>query len=204
MFRLIMFRFCPHRVKHGQMRFEVRPIQYPHVTNGVVYGVYRVGAAAQAPLFVIAPSAALLRRGLQQLGVYAGIDFPSNMNVGAYEGNVMGTFDKPHEAASSREAARQEHRGNTMMLICKNKQGKYDLIDGRGCGPPYLSLCNDPRGTTLKSNLRSTDFGTFYTTNKIPSFDLSRSIYANGASELLWEYGNSFWRPRSKRTANRA
>jgi hypothetical protein len=185
------------------MKLEARAIPYAHTVDGQIYGVFRPGE--DRPLFVVAPSAAL--RGGKELGLYAAIDFPTNMFVGSYDGAVLGEYATAKEASESAPARRQERLGNTMMLVRKTREGKYQLMDGRKCGPPYLNLCNDPKGTRRAANLRMTEFGGFYTTASVPAFDLERSVHANGASELLWSYGRSYWQaepPAYKSTARKS
>ena len=175
------------------MKLVVRALKYPHVVYGRIYGAYRTDNPTQ-PLFIIAPSAALLAKGIHELGIYAGVDFPSNMHVGAYGGDVLGKFKNQAEAAASEVATREEAAGNSMLLVRKTRDGAFELINGRTMGPPYLCLCNDPRGTRAVENLRSTEFGSLYTTKKIPGFDTDATIYANLGSELLWSYGNTYWK----------
>ena len=179
--------------KRRRMVYELRPLAYSHVKNGSVYGVYRKSSGGP-PVFVVAPSAALLRKGLHQLGLYAGVDLPSNASLGRYEGDVLGTFRTAAEASRSDVAEREDKRGNTMMLVRKNRTGEFELVDGTHAPPPYLSLCNDPRGTRLAQNLRATEFGGMYTTCRVPAFDVNATLYANANAELLWDYGSTFWR----------
>ena len=173
------------------MKLEARTIPYTHTVDGKIYGVFRPGE--DRPLFVVAPSAAL-RGERGQLGLYAAINFPTNMFVGSYDGALLGEYATAKEASDSAPARRHERLGNTMMLVRKTREGKYQLMDGRKCGPPYLNLCNDPKGTRRAANLRMTEFGGFYTTASVPAFDLERSVHANGASELLWSYGDRYWK----------
>lgn len=175
------------------MKLVVRPLKYPHVVDGVIYGVYRADNATR-PLFVVAPSAALLAKGVHELGIYAGVDFPANMHVGTYGGDMLGRFQSHAEAAASEAATRQEAAGNTMLLVRKARDGAFELVNGRTTGPPYLCLCNDPKGTRAVENLRSTNYGSLYTTKKIAGFDTDATVYSNLGSELLWSYGSTFWK----------
>ena len=174
------------------MKYSVRPIKYAHVEEGVIYGVFP--PSWSEPLIVVAPSAALLRKGLHELGIYAGRAYKTNTSLGQYEGKLLGRYGSAKDAGNSEEAVREDARGNTMLCVCKRKNGEYHLIDGSQAPPPYFSLCNDPRGTRLQQNLRTTEFGTFVTTQNVPAFDTTKSLYDNVNSELLWDYGKQFWR----------
>ena len=171
--------------------YELRPLRYKHEVHNRIYGVFR-STMPDRPLFIVAPSAALLRKGIRgQLGLYAGVDFPESTHVGAYDGDVIGgPFDSVKDASTCDAAEEQDRLGNTMLLVRKTRDGTHEVVNGRTSGPPYLCLCNDHRGTRMPQNVRTTEFGNLYTTRDVPGFRMDDTLYANGASELLSSYGN--------------
>ena len=58
----------------------------------------------------------------------------------------------------------------------------------------HLQFANDPRGTRLRPNCEMTDAGYLRVTQtRVPAFDLTKSIEANAAAELRWDYGDGYW-----------
>lgn len=184
------------------MKYTVRPLRYKHEVNNRIYGVFRE-SMPEHPLFIVAPSSTLLRKGVKEntLGLYAGIDLPENTHLGLYDGVVTGPFDTKYAASTCDVAEREEARGNTMLMVRKVREtGKYELVDGRTSGPPYFCLCNDSHGTRgVVDNARITEFGNLYTTRNVPGFDMDATVHENAASELLWNYGSAFWRAPRRR-----
>jgi len=179
-------------------QFERRKIPYKHV-KGDVHGLFRVTKSGvdSVPSFIVAPSAALNRKNLSQLGLYAGKEFSAKTNIGPYTGALLGTYDSARAASTSNEA--EENKENTMLLVRETKEQQYELIDGQKAEAPYLSLCNDPKGTGMETNVRPSKFGVLYTTTRIPAFDLNKPLEENIKSELLWDYGPKYWKNRAPR-----
>ena len=81
----------------------------------------------------------------------------------------------------------------TALLLTLWRIG-WDLVDGTHGGPPYISLCNDPRGTALQPNCDITDAGWLRVLHsRVSRFDPGKYLDENIDSELRVDYSSDYW-----------
>lgn len=158
--------------------------------------VYRRAASESVftPWVVIAPSIILQRLGVNGLGLYALRGFRRDDYIGKYDGTDEGHFETREEAHSSPRARQLLRRGHDKLLTVRANGPGVILLDGETGGPPFLQFCNDPRGTALTPNTEMTPYGYLRVTHsRVPAFRFDRTLEENSASELRWDYGDSYW-----------
>eukprot|EP00966_Prymnesium_polylepis_P020720 476813-Prymnesium_polylepis.2 len=100
------------------------------------------------------------------------------------------------EAALAAPEAQQLVGQGHDKLACVRAQGPgFLLLDGANGGPPFVQLCNDPRGTALQPNAQLTDAGYLRVTQtRVRPFDTSKYLDENIHSELRISYGSAYWK----------
>lgn len=164
--------------------------------SSVTY-VFRRGAPAHAwePWVVVAESALLRELGRSGLGLYAARPFKQDELVGRYDGTVVGTFESRQAALASPQARRLVRRGHDKIVTRRRDRGPgVELVDGVTSGAPYMMRINDPRGTRLRANVVLTDGGYVKVVQeRVPAFDLDKTLEENRKSELRFDYGDGYW-----------
>lgn len=145
------------------------------------------------PWVCVGQSAILTRLGREGNGLFAARSFKAGDIVGRYEGSLVGHFATRKAALAAPQTRRLLMRGHDKMVTLRPGRGAgFQLIDGSTAGPPYISLCNDPRNTRLHPNCELTDAGYLrVTAAHVPAFNLNKTD--NAPSELRFEYGQAFW-----------
>ena len=159
--------------------------------------VYRrgPGKVRYEPWVVVAPSAIMARLGKRGKGLYAARGFRRDEYIGKYDGQVVGHYASREAALGSSAAQRRARRGvDKLITLRPPRGGGVDLVDGTHGGAPYISLCNDGRGTALQPNCDITDAGWLRVLHaRVPRFDTSSSLDANIHSELRVDYSSDYW-----------
>jgi len=153
------------------------------------------GKVRYEPWVVVAPSAILARLGKRGTGLYAARGFKRDEYIGKYDGQVVGHYASREAALGSSAAQRRARRGVDKLITLRPPRGDgVDLVDGTHGGPPYISLCNDPRGTALQPNCDITDAGWLRVLHsRVSRFDPGKYLDENIDSELRVDYSSDYW-----------
>lgn len=178
--------------------YVVRRLPYAHHPSGCVHGIFRKGDDS-VPLFVATRSAAMARlSGVDKsaLGLYAGKPYARGVTIGRYSGRVLGEFESLEAAEASPELARAAQTPGPNCLLVRTRSpydGTFELIDGRDAPAPFFQLINDTRGTGLPLNVWYDHDGSARTLRAVTAFDFDQPLAHNAASELLVDYGDTYW-----------
>jgi hypothetical protein len=171
---------------------------------------------AAVPWAVVGPSAALAKKGLRGRGVYAwGAGVHRGQLIGVYVGDVLGPAADARIAAAVAALPDAQHPYDALVEIAGHVvSGKHNpfvffdlrasLASGSVLYPRaevewpgmFAHLMNDPRGLPGAAvNVCVTDpDGVVVAARDVPPFYPERPLEANAASELLWSYGDDFWK----------
>lgn len=176
--------------------WDVAALHWEHGPSPVQCVFCRVRGGEWQPWVIVARSAIMQRVGQHGLGLYAAKSFHRDDFVGAYDGQVVGTFASRDAALASPACVRLVRRGHDKLITRGRRHGAgVELVDGDTGGAPYLHRINDPRGTRLGPNVQLTPGGWFRVTQRrVPAFDLARGVDENIAAELRFSYGDEYWR----------
>lgn len=193
-------------------------VAVPHVAPGSCLYVFRVHSSGVLdPWVVVGPSAALQLVGVEGLGVYGWSDrFVQDMAVGVYVGSVLGATQhpnvqrlctsEPHSVApwdtlielqghliSGRHSPYTERRldawVNGTVLFPE------EHVDWPGMHAHLMNDAHRIRGCHNNVQVTQPD-GVVQALCSIPPFDTRLALCENIASELLWDYGDTFWSGR--------
>jgi hypothetical protein len=178
--------------------------------------VYRLFPGGKQRLWChTGPSAALAAAGYDGLGVYPAFQLLQGDRVGIYNGAVVGLEgNKRHEEWVDALPHAYPHDAYITINGClvDGRAPSHDTVQEQflGSGQPllfpinevswpgaYMHLMNDPRGCgdAFRANVMVTEpNGVVVALCTIPAFDPDMPA----ASELLWDYGDSFFTDGSK------
>jgi hypothetical protein len=162
----------------------------------------RDAALGWLPYLLVAESTLLIRAGASRgLGVYAlkrfrGPREPGENNgdvIGHYGGTVLASASTRKEANERAQTFVQQGRQYLLAIRIHGHAGWY-VVDGEHQSVlPMLNRVNDPRGTPFAPRCTVSEFGAFRAARDIPPLDWTRPLSEQAASELSFEYGDSYW-----------
>ena len=165
--------------------------------------VWREGDGVWQPWVAVMESAALRKQGIREAGLYAWGAMKKGQEIGTYAGGVAARWDGKEPAGARLDKWRELRRaGNTMIVEVMLEGACSEWIDGSKMGPPFLQNANDARG------VKSGTGGAFGNTARCVNGDMEAMKGMGGAaswtvamgwaqvarSEILWSYGNEYWK----------
>lgn len=173
--------------------------------------IFRKVGSNWVPWAMVRDSVAVPRGGK---GLFAARPFEKDECVGRYTGHIMGRRTDPNVA---RRVERLSHtvQGDAIVTIggfevdgrrpVQSNAEQEHLCDRILFKQPnwswpgvYAHIANDSRGTGMRNNARLTGGGFLEAKRRIPGYNFTEPHANNVASEILWSYGNNFWKDAAK------
>ena len=150
--------------------------------------------------------------------MYAWREFERDEVIAEYEGTSLGIFNVGDEEGIGRAIGQLAAEARDKVLELERPGGKLELLDGTAAGPPYVQRANDARNLTVDKGggrvSKRSNSAIMGTDGKLRSLRRGTRkgtaarwgpIEENGGweelvrREILWAYGDSYWRTGAKR-----
>ena len=156
------------------------------------------------PVLMSAQSAALLSKGINELGLYTLVPLraPRETRFSTQPGSRIGRYGGTIVARGGRHTAGREaverlaRQGKRYLREMRSNEHGWVVVDGEGGPLPLMHLANDARGAEGQANVRFTEQGVGVAMRNVPGADLmaAKGVGDIAPSELLTSYGTAFWR----------